>query len=998
MNGPLLSLPAQGLVGLVLALICGTLYVQRRRSCFFFWALSWSCFSLWALLGDLPLSAAADGTAASWARWVRGAAGVCVGWHAVLWVFGLGRYRHNRDRARRAPAEGGSATAAAAGFSRFRVLVLLGVTAGSAFAIAMLPRSAGATLAAVGLAGVYGGSAVLLLHDRRRAGGSATRLLALALVFATLGQVLAAAAETAGWVTGSAPVFGGVARAVEVLGPALLAAGLVGGFANGEHDALRSAQCRLAESEHHFRLVFEQSGVGMALLAPDGRFLQVNAALARLLGYDPAALVGHRLVDFAHPDDTRHGISPSEQGLNLPSDLYERERRYLRRDGGTVWARVLRVPLRDAAGELRYLVGVFIDITERRRAEEALAASEQRYRLRFQGAFDGLFCCTEAGDLFDTNPAFCRMIGYTPDELRGLALADLTDDLPRLRRYMAAVLGRGGEIFESRLRRKDGSTVDVEISGAAIDLEGRRIVHNITRDVSERKRAEEALREEQTFSTQVLETADALILVLDPAGRIVRFNGTCAALSGYREDEVRGRVFWEFLVPAAWAEAVRENFVRLMAEQAPVAFECPWTSRAGGERWVAWRYSTAPDAPGRPRYAIGTGLDVTERRQLEEQLRQAQKMETLGTLVGGIAHDFNNLLTVSVGNVALLEQHPDLAGRQELADADEAARRCADMTQSLLTFGRRRIGRPQVLDLNPVVAEAVRLLQRLLPAAVRVEVGAEAQPWPVNGDRTQLHQVLMNLAVNARDAMPEGGTLRFTTANTLLDAAECARNVEARPGRFLVIAVEDTGSGMSADVRDRIFEPFFTTKPVGQGTGLGLSVVYGIVKAHRGWITVASRPGQGSTFRVYLPAAEVEVGAAAGGAPPAVRGGHECILVVDDEEKVRNLTRCVLERWGFRVLAAADGDEALTIYRERTPEIDLVLLDFTMPGLTGLQVMRRLRDLNPAVRVVFASGHTGQPDDDSLLAAGAHGLVPKPYRPEELVRRVRQILDNPAPP
>jgi CheY-like chemotaxis protein len=210
----------------------------------------------------------------------------------------------------------------------------------------------------------------------------------------------------------------------------------------------------------------------------------------------------------------------------------------------------------------------------------------------------------------------------------------------------------------------------------------------------------------------------------------------------------------------------------------------------------------------------------------------------------------------------------------------------------------------------------------------------------------------------------------------------------------VVLSVEDTGSGMSAEVRDRIFEPFFTTKPVGQGTGLGLAVVYGIVRAHRGWITVASRPGHGSTFRVYLPAAEVEAGAAAEAAPPAVRGGNECILVVDDEEMVRHLTRCVLERWGFRVLAAADGDEALTIYRERRPEVDLVLLDFTMPGLTGLQVLHKLRALNPDVRVIFASGHIDEPGGESLLSAGARALVPKPYRPEELVRRVRQVLDE----
>jgi nitrogen-specific signal transduction histidine kinase/CheY-like chemotaxis protein len=399
------------------------------------------------------------------------------------------------------------------------------------------------------------------------------------------------------------------------------------------------------------------------------------------------------------------------------------------------------------------------------------------------------------------------------------------------------------------------------------------------------------------------------------------------------------------------------------------------------------------------RYVIGAGLDVTERRRLEQQLRQAQKMETLGTLVGGIAHDFNNQLTVILGNLELVlgGLPPEAPGRVELSDAEQAARRCADMTQRLLMFARRRVGRPQAVDVNHAVAEAVRLLQRVLPATIGVEVRCQADAWPAWADPTQLCQVLMNLAVNARDAMPEGGTLTLATANREADAAWCAGRVGARPGRYAVLSVSDTGCGMTPEVQARIFEPFFTTKEVGQGTGLGLAVVFGIVQAHGGWIDVASTPGRGSRFEVCLPAAEAAAPVAEA-APPPARGAGECVLVVDDEELVRNLARSVLERRGFRVLTAADGEEALAAYRARPTEIDAVLLDLTMPRLGGLQALRRLREINPEVRVVISSGHTMYSDAERMLAAGARAFAAKPYRAEELVRKVREALDGAESP
>lgn len=395
---------------------------------------------------------------------------------------------------------------------------------------------------------------------------------------------------------------------------------------------------------------------------------------------------------------------------------------------------------------------------------------------------------------------------------------------------------------------------------------------------------------------------------------------------------------------------------------------------------------------------IAAGLDATEQKKLEEQLRHAQRMETLGTLVGGIAHDFNNQLTVVLGNIRLALDilGPYGPGRLELVDAEQAGQRCADMTQGLLTFSQRRIGRASTIDANEFVLEFARLLERVLPATVSIETQTDPDIPMVNADRTQLHQLLMNMAVNARDAMEDQGVLTLTTSNRIVEDDECIGKQDWRPGRYVVLSVNDTGAGMSPEIVSRIFEPFFTTKKQGKGTGLGLAMVYGIVKAHGGWITIETKPGNGSTFRFFLPAAENQVPDAPDGVQKPLRGGRERILVVDDEEFVRKLVRTILERWGFQVVTAETGEQAVAFYREHASAIDLVLLDYTMPGWNGLQVLRKMQELDPEVRVIFSSGHTLQSEPNQLLAAGAEAFVAKPYRPEELVARIRQVLDRKA--
>ena len=888
MNAFILAMLTQGATGLLLVLVFWALHRQRPRRYFLLWTLSWLAFSLLvlcraaALLGPspFPVTAASPWTwLAQLFGWEQGAL-LALG----LWSFFL----EHSGRPANAPP-------------RFLFSALTGVAAVAALIAAsagLLPWPWPNLVLAGAKAAVYGGCAAALLLPRDRRFGRL--LLSGALALSALAQGCHLAWFLQKIAQGAGPQLPPLYLAfLPLLLESLVAVGMVLILLGDEETLLQETLRRLAESEDRFRILFEHGGVGLALLSADGLIVQANPALEAMFGYEPGRMVGLRLSALSHPQDRGDDtMRMAQQPLNANGDHYERERRYLRKEGAVIWARVVRAVVRDPGGVVRYHASVLMDVTQRRHAEEAL------------------------------------------------------------------------------------------------------------------REAEEGLRRERDFISLMLQTADALVLVVDRHGRIVRFNNKCAAVSGYSEEEARGRVFWELLVAERFVSGVRERFAETACSDAPPAatpVETVWRTRAGGERRIAWRESLVQDANGGVSYVIRIGLDVTEQRRLEEQLRQTQKLETLATLVGGIAHDFNNQLTAVVGNLALVLEDlraaegggppPDAGALSSLilwaASAEAAAQRCAAMTARLLTFSRGRIGSRQQLRLNQLLPEAVRILRAELPPSFRVEILAPDDAWPISGDWAQLHQVVHALAVNAADAMPGGGPLMLALANRIIRPEECTADLESRPGRFVELLMRDAGCGMTAEVRARLFEPFFTTKQTGEGAGLGLSEVYGVIKGHGGWIQVETEPGCGSTFRIYLPAA-VEAPPAAPLAPSEVAGGGECVLVVDDEEMVRELARIVLERHGYRILTAADGGEALRQYAGHPGAIDLVLLDYSMPGLTGLQVLEALRQVDPGACIVFSSGFALEGNAAPLLAAGARAFVHKPYRPDELVRAIRRVLDEKA--
>ena len=541
---------------------------------------------------------------------------------------------------------------------------------------------------------------------------------------------------------------------------------------------------------------------------------------------------------------------------------------------------------------------------------------------------------------------------------------------------------------------QDGAVREADLASRAVPVWGELVAEVAARELAERRRAEEAVRRSEDWSRLFFGEIPEAAFVVDPETyRILDVNPVAEGLYGYSREELLEmtllQLYLEDEVPLARAALARTPAGDFATE------ERSRHRRKDGALVPVELHRARRHTGGRDTLMVIV-VDLSQKELLEAQLRQSQKMDALGLLAGGVAHDFNNLLAaistnVSMALTALGPEHPEYAG---LRDAEDAAQHGAELTRRLLTFSRKGESTPQAINLNSCVDETVRLLGRTIDPKIGLESDAAPVLWPIRADPGQMSQVLMNLCVNARDAMPEGGRLTIETRNVTLDQAYCRTNASARAGQFVRLAVSDTGCGMHADTQARIFEPFFSTKEAGRGTGLGLSVVFGVVKQHHGWINVYSEPGHGTTFTIYLPRL---LDGAIEEQPPApeaaVRGGSEVILLVDDDPAVRNVGRRVLAQFGYTVLEAADGDEALAVFARERRRIAAVLLDLTMPRKSGRETLVELIRMNPKLPVLLTSGYAADVAAGGLLASGARGFVAKPYRPRDLARAVREALD-----
>ncbi|MGM0665226.1 MAG: PAS domain S-box protein [Thermodesulfobacteriota bacterium] len=762
-----------------------------------------------------------------------------------------------------------------------------------------------------------------------------------------------------------------------------------------EHKRL---EAELTESEERFRRLFETADDGIVLLEKgEGKITHANPSTKKMLGYTQEESIGNKLQDI---------------GISLDLDDFQTTMENLNKNGMIKYD---DVPAKNKAGahidtdiylvdRARLVQCNIRDITERKRAEEALRKSEEKYRLVVNNMADVITVLDMDMRPTYISPSIIRLRGYTAEE----AVSQPLDQTMTPESLQIAVktfeeemkLQASGTVDPARTRileleeyRKDGSTVWIEnhLSLMRDDSQKPLGIISLSRDITERKHAEA----EKERLTTAIEQVSEIIVITDSEGMIQYVNPAFESVTGYSRQEALG-----------------QNLSMLKSgKQDRKFYQGLWKTITAGKTWkgrmvnkrkdgelFTEETSISPvfDTSGRILNYVAVKRDITEHLSLEEQLHQAQKMESLGRLTGGVAHDFNNLLTVIMANVDLLngELDKDSPFHEYTTDIRDAAERAANLTRQLLAFSRKQLLQPEAADLNEVIGGMNNLLQRILREDIEARYVPASELGKVMVDKGQIEQVIMNLVVNARDSMPEGGSLTIETADVVLDEQYAGSHLAVAPGPHVMLAVSDTGCGMSPEILDRMFEPFFTTKEAGKGTGLGLPTVYGIVKQSGGNIWVYSEPGKGTCFKIYLPRVDRDVEQEKKKTVSRVSpGGAETILVVEDEVQIRNLAARILAGYGYRVLRAANGPEAVKAAQGHEGPIHLLLTDVVMPGkMSGRELAHELTGLRPEMKVIFMSGYT----DNAIVHHGVldPGLnfLQKPFTPAALSGKVRNVL------
>lgn len=752
---------------------------------------------------------------------------------------------------------------------------------------------------------------------------------------------------------------------------------------------------RTAERERLFSAAVESSNDAIITTSLDGTITGWNSAASQLFGYSAAETVG-KSIGLLVPEDRSPEVQDTLRRIGWGESIENNETIRLRKDGTPIEVSLSLSAIKAPSGATIGIAGVVRDITESNKTRQVVRQQTEELRRIFENSQDLILVTDIMGTPVQISPSIKSILGYEPREIIGQSGAIFIhpDDLPIAQEEMRAVrLERKTRTFDARNVHKDGRLVTLSWTGTWSDPVKRFFF--VGRDLTESRLAQETLRESEQLARGIINSALDAFVQTDARGIIRDWNSQAEVIFGWTRAEVLGQNIFKLIAPDPTQGPVQTdlgNFLQFGHDQVLRPRREVQARRRDGSEFTTELSITALKT--RDGFVFNCFMrDLTDKIAAEDRIRQAEKMEAMGQLTGGIAHDFNNILTVITGTIEILadavKSEPQLAAITRMID--EAASRGADLTQHLLAFARKQPLEPKETDVNTLIIDTAKLLQRTLGEHVEIESVFEDESCPALVDPNQLATAILNLALNARDAMPGGGKLIIETGSVALDENYARMHSDVRPGRYAMIAVSDTGTGIPADMLDKVFNPFFTSKGPGKGTGLGLSMVYGFVKQSAGHIMIYSEEGHGTTIKMYLPPASGISPATEPALAPAVEGGHETILVVEDDKLVRDYVLTQLHSLGYVTLDAANATEAIAIANAGHP-FDLLFTDVIMPGINGRQLANEILRIKPDLRVLFTSGYTenaiihhGRLDEGVLLLA-------KPYRKSDMAIMIRKAL------
>ena len=760
-----------------------------------------------------------------------------------------------------------------------------------------------------------------------------------------------------------------------------------------EKEALLRSQTEEAmlESEEKYRKLFHHSNDGIFLHDFEGNIIDVNQKVLDCFGYTKPEMLAAK-IPLLHPPEA---LTKSKWAFEtiIRYGFVNFEIDFIRKNGEVFPAEVSSSLFK--IGGKQVIQGIVRDVTDRKKIMETLRESEEKFRSIFHAETDAIMVFdAETFRFLEANDATLDLYGYTQEEFLKLTPVDISSDPGKTYKAVSKIathqLVDEVGLLERKHKKKDGTIFSTEITSSIFFLRGRKMICGIVRDISERKAAEEALRESEERYRLLVENANDAIFIIEDG--IIKFpNLKTEEMTGYSEKELSEIPFINIIHPDDREMILKRRRKRLLGEKPPSTYSFRMINKSGDELLVqintvliAWE--------GRPA-TINFIRDITEQKRLEAQLQQAQKMEAMGTLAGGIAHDFNNLLMGIQGRTSLMLMDSDASHSyfEHLKGIEDYIISAADLTKQLLGFARGGKYEIKPTDLNELIINENRMFGRTRKE-INIQEKLEENLWSVEVDQRQIEQVLLNIYVNAWQAMPGGGDLYIQTENTIIDE-EYSKSYQVALGKHVKISITDTGMGMDEAIQHRIFDPFFTTKEMGRGTGLGLASAYGIIKNHNGFIDVYSEKGEGTTFNIYLPASEKQA-VKEKKIDEELVSGTETILFVDDEDMIIEVAQGVVESLGYNVLTARGGKEAIEVYKNNQHKIDMVILDMIMPQMDGGEVFDKLKKINPDIKALLSSGYSINGQATEILDRGCNGFIQKPFNMADLSKKIREILDQ----